>query len=145
MQPLRANEENKSFPTDDVYYKYEFCYERMPFAKALERVRMHYHPSLLNRPDDLLHAKVELNMKAAKAEKYLDGFLKMVPIIHPFDENMRAKNICVFANTEEDRQKALEVGAFVTGGEELITDIVKGRFDIVRNLFFCLIFYLCST
>lgn len=93
---FRANEENLTFPKDDFYFKWEFCYERMEFEKALERVRMHYHPSLLNRPNDLLQAKVELNMHH-KGDKYIDEFSKIVPIIHPFDDKMRAKSLCVFA------------------------------------------------
>ncbi len=39
---------------------------RYEFDRALHEVRCHYHPSMLNRPDDVVYARVELNMKAVK-------------------------------------------------------------------------------
>lgn len=59
------------------------------------------------------------------------GFSKMVPILHPYDENRVTKNICVFAEDEELQEVAKEAGAHTVGGLELIENISKGRFEIV--------------
>lgn len=62
----------------------------------------------------------------------MDVFSKMVPIIHPFKENMNAKNVCVFVEGEEENEAALQGGAYKAGGLELITEVAKGRIDVVR-------------
>ncbi len=63
--PMRADEEGKRFPRDDVYQRYLFCYERMEFNRAVNELRGHYHPSMLDRPEDVLFARVEFNMQVS--------------------------------------------------------------------------------
>ena len=56
----------------------------------------------------------------------------MVPILHPYNENVSPKNVCVFVEGQEEAEEALKSGAFTVGGAELITEIAKGRVDVVR-------------
>ena len=55
----------------------------------------------------------------------------MVPIIHPFDKNVSAKNVCVFVEGEAASEEAIKAGAYKAGGMELITEISRGRVDVV--------------
>lgn len=64
--PLRPDESDKFFPADDVYMEHLFCYPRYEFGRALHELRCHYHPSMLNRPDDVVFARVEMNMSGTK-------------------------------------------------------------------------------
>ena len=37
--------------------------------KALDFLREHYHPTMLNNPDGIVYAKIEFNLAAAKKDK----------------------------------------------------------------------------
>ncbi len=118
---------------DNVYLIWKFCYPRYELSDALTELRRHYHSSMLNRPDDVVYAKVEIDMNSTKKDKYLDEFQKMVPVVHPFGRNVALKNVCAFVPNEEEEAKAKEAGAALVGGTELITEIIKGRVDIVSR------------
>jgi len=90
---FRADESEKCFPTDDVYLQWLWCYPRYDFDRALHELRIHYHPSLLDRSEDLVHARVEINMKGSKQGRFLDEFTKMVPVAHPFGEFAAVKQV----------------------------------------------------
>ncbi len=62
----------------------------------------------------------------------MDGFSKMVPILHAYDRQVPDRTVMAFVPNEEMRQAALEAGALHAGGEELISEVVKGRIDLVR-------------
>ncbi len=58
----------------------------------------------------------------------------MVPILHAYDRQVPDRTVMAFVPNEEMRQAALEAGALHAGGEELISEVVKGRIDLVRML-----------
>ena len=63
----RVDEDALEFPTeDDVYEMWKYCHPRYELREALAEMRAQYHPSLLDRPDDLLYAKIECDMTGKK-------------------------------------------------------------------------------
>lgn len=137
-KPIREKDNHLTFATDDVYLIRDFAFRRWEFDEAILNLREHYHPTLLDRPDDLVFAKIELDMRAQRKEKYLDGFSKMVPILHAYDRKVPDRTVMAFVPTEELRQEALAAGALHAGGEELISEVAKGRIDLADiDYFIC--------
>ncbi len=58
---------------------------------------------------------------------------KTVPIMKPYDRNVPDRNICAFVLNDEARLEALENRAKIAGGQEMITEVAKGRVDTVSN------------
>ena len=113
---------------------WDFCYPRYQFEEALDGLRRHFCPEMLDRAEDPVLAKVEFDMRASKKDKYLEEFSKMVPIINQLDPNVAEKSVLAFVPNEEEKEKAMKAGATQAGGEELIQDIIKGRIELVRSL-----------
>lgn len=62
------NEDSLEFATEDnVYEMWKYCYRRYELREALAEMRAQFHPTLLDRPDDLLYAKIECDMTGKKA------------------------------------------------------------------------------
>ena len=51
---------------------WQHCYPRLEFPAALRDLRSHYCEAMLNRPTDVLHARVEVNMKATKVVREIN-------------------------------------------------------------------------
>lgn len=128
-KPLREVDD-KDFPEDDVYMMKEFTWKRYSLEEAINELRLLYDPSMGNKPNALVEAKIEFDMRGSKRERYLDEFSKMAPIIHTFDRGVPDRNVLAFVSDEKQSQDALDAGALRAGGEELISDIVKGRTDV---------------
>jgi len=134
-QPWRKPDE-KPFPVDQVWSEAQFTWNRLEVEEALDALREHYDPTMLNQPDAIVWAKVEFNMAGAKQDKYIEDFSKMVPIYHPFESGLGAKQIMVFANEPEDQKAAESAGAAKAGGLEMIEEIAKGRLDVAEYDYF---------
>jgi hypothetical protein len=55
-----------SFPSDDAYLVSDFAFRRWELEEAINNLRENYHPTLLDRSDDLVYAKVEFDMRGSK-------------------------------------------------------------------------------
>lgn len=64
-KPLRDKDE-KPEPQDDTYFADDFTWRRWSLEGALLELRQHYHPTLLDRPDGLVYAKLEFDLRAQK-------------------------------------------------------------------------------
>ena len=130
IKPIREKDD-KMFVADNVYFIEDVAYKRWTFEECINELRLNNHPSLgYSKPDGLVVAKVEFNLKGSKTDKYLDGFSKMVPIIHPYDRGVPDRTVCAIVPTSEMEDLAIEAGAIQAGGEELIKEISKGRVDL---------------
>ena len=103
---------------------------RLTVSQALECLREHCHPSMLDNPDALVWAKLEFNMANVKKDKYIDSFTKMIPIYNPYERGVADKQILVFCKKPEDIQIAEAAGAKKAGGSDLVQDILKGKADV---------------
>ena len=134
-RPWRARD-SKPFATDDVWCSKWHSWPRFPVTEALSMLREHYHPTMLNRPDTLVWAKLEFNMQASKKERFIDGHTAMVPIYHTFERGVAEKHVMVFAKDSEAVRAAESAGAAKAGGLELVEDVARGRVDVSDIDFF---------
>jgi len=123
-------EDKKPFPQDDVWSERWCTWPRLSVSDAVSCLREHYHPTLMDQPNALLWAKLELNLQNVKKDKYLEGFSKMVPIYHPFERGVAEKSIMVFCKDPEQAKQALAAGAIKAGGLELVDEVAKGKLDV---------------
>jgi len=129
-KPIREKDDKK-FVADDVYFIDDFAWKRWTFEESINELKLNNHPSLgYSKPDGLVIAKVEFDLRTSKQNKYLDGFSKMVPIIYPFDRGVPDRTVCAIVPTPEMEQLAIEAGAIQAGGEEMIKEVSKGRVDL---------------
>jgi len=123
--------DTKPFPQDDVWDEFWFTWRRLTVSQALDCLREHYHPTMLNNPDGLVLAKLEFNMAGAKKDRYVEAFNKMVPIFYPFERGVAEKVILAFAKDPEAQRAAKEAGASRVGGLDLVEDIAKGKVETI--------------
>lgn len=84
---------------------------------------------MYNVPDAPLNVQIELNMQAEKSNRFVDNFQRMAMIPHKFDHGEERK-ILVFAKGQENLTEALEAGATLVGGPELVKDIQSGELNL---------------
>lgn len=123
--------DDKEFSADDVYFIEDAAWKRWKFEEAIKELRLCNHPSMgFSKPEGLVFAKIEFNLKSNKRDQYMDGFTKMVPITHAYDRGVPDRSICAFVTDDEMANAAMEAGAVKTGGEEFIKELAKGRIDV---------------
>ena len=122
--------DDRDFAVDSAWSEKFHPWRRLTVSRALEYLREHCHPSMLNMPDAMVWAKLEFNMANVKKDKYLDSFTKMIPIYHPYERGVADKHILVFCKKPEEIAAAEAAGALKAGGSDLIGDILKGKTDV---------------
>jgi len=132
-EPLTwRQKDEKPFGVDDIIDEQWNTWPRLSLSQALDNLREHYHPSMLDEPNGIVNVKIEFNMSTGKINRYKESFNKMVPLLHAFERGVAEKNILVFAKNTEDQEAAIEAGAQKAGGSELIEDIAKGKIEIME-------------
>jgi len=135
-KPLRTPDKDLPFPKDDVYFAQNYAYKRYAMEEAINNLKQLCHPSMMDEPDALVNIKVEFDMRANKKDRYIDGFTKTVAIVKPYDRGVPDRNVVCFVPNEDLRLQALQAGAVMAGGHELIMEISKGQVDIAEVDFF---------
>merc|ERR1711971_662459 len=105
--------DNKPFPVDDVWAERNWhTWPRFSVSEAVLMLREHHHPTMLNMPDALVWARLELNMKGPKKERFIDAYSVMTPVEHPFERGVAEKTVLVFVQSVggDQREKALKKG-----------------------------------
>ncbi len=137
-KPVREKDTDLQFPVDNVYFNHDFAYKRHTLEEAIFNLKQVCHPSVMNEPNAIVHAKIEFDMRATKKDRYLDGFSKTVPILKAYDRNVPDRQVVVFVPNEDLRLMALQEGALMAGGHDLIMEISKGQVDIAEvDYFLC--------
>lgn len=90
---------------------------------------------MFNRPNAPVNIEIELNMKAEKANRFIDNFQQMAMIPHKFDHGEDRK-ILVFAKGQELLNEAQQCGATLVGGAELVKEIQNGNLVISEYQYF---------
>lgn len=85
-----------------------------------------HHPTIYNRPNELLFTTIELDMQLDKKTRYADPLRAVVTLPHPF-EFVPPREVAVFVQSEPLRQLAAELGVTVVGGTELIKQFQAGN------------------
>lgn len=138
---LREKDQDLPFPIDNVYFAKDYAYKRYTIAEAVDNLKLLCHPSMMNEPDALVFVKIEFDMRANKRDRYIDSFTKTAPIVRPYERNVPDRQVACFVPNEELRLQALQEGAVMAGGADLVMDISRGRVDIVSSSIFC----ICKT
>lgn len=125
----RIDDSMKPDPQDNVWLSRYYKWPVYSFAAALQCHREANHPTVYNNPDGELYVNLELDVRAAKANRYLDAFTRIVSVPHPFDTGS-ARSVLVFCKSTELQKSALEAGATVAGDTELIKNVQSGELSL---------------
>ena len=91
-------------------------------AEAIQFQRETNHPTVLNAPEALVSARIELDMQLNKKNRYLDNFTRILLLPHQF-EFAAPKKVIAFCKTVETQDTAQAAGADLIGGLDLIKQI----------------------
>ncbi|XP_043678219.1 50S ribosomal protein L1 isoform X1 [Vespula pensylvanica] len=119
------DDKHKTIPTDNVWL---LCRHRKKIYTVEEAVECHretHHPTLLNCPNSKVNAKIELNLETEKKGKFIGAFTRIIDYPHCFGHG-ETRNIIAFSSKQEVIEKALEAGATLAGGKDLIKSIKAG-------------------
>ncbi|XP_075553769.1 mitochondrial ribosomal protein L1 isoform X1 [Dermacentor variabilis] len=119
----------KEPPLDDVFYTDKYMPTLYPTAEAIAMHRETHHPTVLDDPDALLYAFVELSLKTKKKTKFREDFSGTVLYNHPFSITKREKRIIALCKSTDLASESLEAGAEVAGGTTVIKRILTGELD----------------
>lgn len=122
----RLTDSHKAVSCDDVWIGRYYKWRVYDFVEAVQCHRETHHPTMFNVPEAPLFAFIELDMSTDKKTKFVENFTRVAGIPYPFDHG-EDRSVIVFAKTQEEQKMALEAGATLAGGPELITDIQNGN------------------
>nr|CAG4651932.1 EOG090X089S [Triops cancriformis] len=125
----RKDDSGKAIAIDDVF-NIKHCQPRVfSFEEAVEAHRESMHPTVYNKPDSVLMAFIELDMRMEKKTRFLDPFSRIVLLPYQFSYGPD-KTILAFAKGQDQQREALEAGALEAGGPELVKKILTGNYDV---------------
>ncbi|KDR21469.1 uncharacterized protein LOC110827986 [Zootermopsis nevadensis] len=125
----RIDDSLKPVSPDNVWLSKFYQWPLYSFSDAVHCHRETHHPTVYNSPNEKLYVNLELNMRAAKENRYLDEFTRTISLPHPFDAD-KAKSVLVFCKSTELQKKALIAGATVAGDIELIKNVQNGELSL---------------
>ncbi|GMR49770.1 hypothetical protein PMAYCL1PPCAC_19965, partial [Pristionchus mayeri] len=102
------------------------------FYSVAEALAMHkelQHPSIYNNPKAPLRLRLELNMNTEKQTKPVGSSDEIVPVPHPFSHNEK-RTILAFVNDVKLQEAAVEAGAEIAVGADMVKKIIKGQFRV---------------
>ncbi|KAE9551743.1 hypothetical protein FO519_005054 [Halicephalobus sp. NKZ332] len=86
-------------------------------------------PSMYNNPNAPIKVRMELNMETEKATKMVSASNEIVPIPFPFKHSEK-RTILAFVADPSLQELAVEAGAEIALGPDIIKKIIKGQFRI---------------
>lgn len=108
-------------PEDDVYFFEKFRRKRFNFDEIIEFHRQSVHPDILNIPDSLVSATIELNLKMKiKKKKYIEKIDSTLCYPHLFSHEIRTRKIIALCKNEEDQEAARQAGAYQAGASDIV-------------------------
>ncbi|XP_013196503.2 large ribosomal subunit protein uL1 [Amyelois transitella] len=128
-QDKHLDDSYKSIPKDDVYPLKFFRWVVYTAEDAVKAHQETHHPTMFNVPDALVFAQVEMNMKAAKNNRYLDSFNRLTLLPHAFPRD-EERTILAFCKGPEITKEAINAGATTAGGPELVKKIQEGTIKL---------------
>ncbi|KAM3716181.1 39S ribosomal protein L1 [Dirofilaria immitis] len=116
-------------PTTNVYIRSAYKTQYYSVSEALQMHREMQQPSIYNNPNARVRLRMELNMTTEKKTKMVNDSEELVPIPYPFKHNEK-RTILAFACEQHNRDAAIEAGAEIALGPDMIKKIIKGMFRI---------------
>ncbi|XP_063227200.1 large ribosomal subunit protein uL1m [Bacillus rossius redtenbacheri] len=119
----------KSEPVDDVWVARYHKWRTYSFVEAVLCHKETHHPTVYNVPDAPLTVTFELDLSTDKKTKQVDSLRRLVQIPHPFNPD-EARSVIAFCKDAQAQKEALEAGASVVGGSDLIRSIQNGELSL---------------
>uniref|UniRef100_A0A7E4V339 39S ribosomal protein L1, mitochondrial n=1 Tax=Panagrellus redivivus TaxID=6233 RepID=A0A7E4V339_PANRE len=116
-------------PLCNVFIREDVKTQFYSITDALKMHRELQQPSMYNNPRAPLKVRFELNMDTERATKMVSASSEIVPIPNPFKHNEK-RTILAFAAKPELQELAVESGAEIALGPDMIKKIIKGQFRI---------------
>ena len=105
------NESWKWKAVDDVYI---VKYHQRPvysLKEAIENHRETHHPTILNKPNAVVNAFIELNMRREKKNRYLDKFTRIIDTPHIFTYGQPQRTVLAFCKNPQEQENAKNAGS----------------------------------
>ncbi|VDK82586.1 unnamed protein product [Onchocerca ochengi] len=116
-------------PTTNIFIRSAYKTQYYSVSEALRMHREMQQPSIYNNPNARVRLRMELNMTTEKKTKMVIDSEELVPIPYPFKHNEK-RTILAFAYEQHNRDAAVEAGAEIALGPDVIKKIIKGMFRI---------------
>lgn len=114
-------------PTTNVFIRSAVKTQFYPIHEALAMHREMQQPSIYNNPNAPVRLRMELNMSTERQTKMVSNSDEIVPVPHTFAHNEK-RTILAFARDPKLQELAVESGAEIALGPEMIKKILKGQF-----------------
>ncbi|VIO99269.1 Uncharacterized protein BM_BM7752 [Brugia malayi] len=116
-------------PTTNIFIRSAYKTQYYSVSEALQMHREMQQPSIYNNPNARIRLRMELNMTTERKTKMVADSEELVPIPYPFKHNEK-RTILAFAYEQHNRDAAVEAGAEIALGPDMIKKIIKGMFRI---------------
>ncbi|GMS97006.1 hypothetical protein PENTCL1PPCAC_19181, partial [Pristionchus entomophagus] len=131
--PGRLNrDEEAALPEQPLTNVFIRSHVKTQFYSVGQAIAMHkelQHPSIYNNPKAPLRLRLELNMTTERQTKMVGSSDEIVPVPHPFSHNEK-RTILAFVSDLKLQEVAVEAGAEIAVGQDMIKKIIKGQFRI---------------
>lgn len=107
-------------PEDDVFFHEKFRKKRYSFDEIIEFHRQTAHPEVMNVPDSLVTATIELNLKMKiKKKKYIEKIESTLCYPNVFQYAVRPRKIIALCKDKALQQAARDAGAMQAGDVDI--------------------------
>ncbi|CEF65480.1 39S ribosomal protein L1, mitochondrial [Strongyloides ratti] len=116
-------------PTTNVFFNHQVKTQFYPITEALKMHRELQQPAIFNNPKGFIKLRIELNMTTKKKTKMIANSDHIIPVPYPV-ETKEKRAILAFVADPQLQELAVESGAELALGPDVIKKIIKGQFRI---------------
>ncbi|XP_003739920.1 uncharacterized protein LOC100909293 [Galendromus occidentalis] len=120
----------KQINSDDVHLLKEVVRPTFDLESCIQMHREVLHPQMYNHANSLVMATVELDMTSKKRGHFVDQISGSLLLPHFFEYKRQVTRILCFTKSPDEATLALERGANLAGGEQLVKKIEAGEVDV---------------
>ncbi|KAK6036143.1 hypothetical protein COOONC_26352, partial [Cooperia oncophora] len=118
-------------PLTNIFIRSKVKTQFYSVAEALARHRELQQPSIYNNPNAPIRLRLELNMtrrdRLCMVTKMVSNSDEIVPVPYPF-KHTEKRTILAFVNDPKLQEIAVESGAEIALGQDVVKKIIKGQF-----------------
>ncbi|CAJ0567560.1 unnamed protein product, partial [Mesorhabditis spiculigera] len=123
-------DEEEALPDKPATNVYIMSSVKTQFFSVRDALAMHRElqcPEIYNRPNAPIKLRIELNMSTEKSTKMISNHDEIVPVPFPF-KHQEKRTILAFVNDLKLQEAAVESGAELSVGQDVVKKIIKGQF-----------------
>ncbi|KAK6749822.1 hypothetical protein RB195_002059 [Necator americanus] len=114
-------------PLTNIFMRKKVKTQFYSVPEALAMHRELQRPSIYNHPNAPLRLRLELNMQTERQTKMVTNSDEIVPVPFPFSHNEK-RTILAFVNDPKLQELAVDSGAEIALGQDVVKKIIKGQF-----------------